>query len=638
MQQVTQKWKENQQKPLTSEGFVEVVYTINDPNVEAGAESTGTPKHELSITSMPSGWNPPLVDETEHTVAALATLEQDLWLLDGSKTTVSDINGEYGYTGFISRDLCDEDGSFEETPRIQLEFNERVPILPGLIITWSTVFNDYPVEFKVTIYDSNGAALDSKTVLDNTDTVSMVILEMNEFDRIDVEVLKWATPHRRARIERIFPGLYKAYTKKNLLGFTSSQSIDVLSASLPKYDVSFEVDNRDGDFDPLNPEGLSKYMMERQEISTRYGFNVGGDIEWIRGGVYYLSDWSAPQNGLSASFSARDLLGFLNGTYFKGRFPKESEPNGISLYTLALEVLQDANLPQRKTDTDGDIRSPWELDEDTLGKFKTTAPLPIRTYAQCLQMIANAAGCTIFFDRNGMLNIKRLDDDVVSDLNVNDRNSYSRPEIELTKPVKQIDVSMHSFIREEEAISIYEGTLPLEPGTSEDPSRNEFIIEFSDMAEGVEGRIDAVTTSNGAVISTSGVNVDWNETEIYARSCKLVINSTLTEEVNCKVSFTGQRCRSSETIITTPNLPTGETQPLRNTLITNAGHAQQIGRWLKENLNRRKHISLDWRADPQLDVGDIITVGESEQEVRIVSSNFNFSGAFKGKVEGVVMQ
>jgi len=650
-----EQWNKNQGEKLTSEGFVELTYTINDPDAEASAASEHT--HRLSERSMPEGFNPPLLDETERRVTPLATLEQDLWLLNGTKVTASNIDEENGYTGFISRELCDERGNFKDNPRIQIDLKDTVSILPGLIMTWSTAFGDYPTEFKIISYSNNQQ--ESKTVSDNTDTVSTVIFEMTNIDRIDVEVLKWSTSHRRARIERIFLGLQKTYTKNNLLGFATSQSIDVLSASLPKYDVSFEVDNRDGNFDPLNPEGLSKYMIERQEISTRYGFKLDDEIQWIPGGVYYLSDWSAPQNGMSASFRARDLLGFLNRTYHKGRFKNA----GISLYELAERVLEEANLPQRRTDT-GTNKSPWELDE-VLKSVRTTAPLPICTLGECLQLIANAGCCAIFFDRDGILYIKRLidgthaivepkEEDGVEEalLNINDDNSYTRPEISLTKPVKQVDVSMYSFTTETERTDIYEGTLLLETG------ENEFIIEYSDFAENIDEMIDEVRFSDGRAANSAGVMVlrgDGN-TKFFAKSCKLVLLSTHAELVSCRVVLSGNVRRSSETIITTQvaSQHSGETQPLENPLITNIGHAREVGEWLRDNLTRRKHLSLDWRADPRIDAGDIVTVGNIEEivcadtgnilvegrdgdEVRIVSSSFSFSGAFKGKVEGVVI-
>jgi len=633
MQSVTEKWKDNQKLPLTSEGFVEITYTINDPNAKANADSSQA--HEM--ITIPGRWNSQLVDETKHEVEPYGTLEHNLWLLDGTKSTVPNNGGVAGYAGYISNLLCDENGNFAINPYVRMSFEKKVPILPGLIITWSSILGEYPTAFRVTSY-LNGMLRESMDINDNADIVSTVAFEMVEFDRIDIEVLRWATPHRRARIERIFPGHTKSYTKRNLLKFDSSQSIDLLSSSLPKYEVSFEIDNRDGAFDPLNPDGLSKYMMERQEINTRYGFKLGettDSIEWMPGGTYYLSDWSAPQNGISASFKARDLFGFLNNKYYKGRFPNELERNGISLYTLALEVLEAANLPQRKTDENGNYKSPWELDVDALSSVSTFAPLPICTFGECLQLIANAACCTIFFNRYGILHIQSVDDRHSlaggdEKLQITDRYSYTRPEIELTKPIKQIDVSMYSFTMESESKNVYEGTLPLIVGM------NEFLLEYSEIAENIEVEgIDGMTLPGVTPDRRfAGITLYTDASKFYAKSCKLVLHCDNTGYYNIKLR--GNVRKSSETIITTTtNQPSGEISVLQNVLVTSTRHAKTVGEWMKENLVRRKHLSVDWRADPKLDTGDVIMVGTQQQDMRVTSSTLSFSGAFRGSIKGV---
>ena len=608
MEPTSKQWKENQQNQLTSEGFVEILYGVNHPDIPMANVFAHQEHQALYISSMPESFNPPLIDEVERKVVPYATLEQNLWLLDGSKFTVP-VNGPYEYSGYISESLSDEIGNFSSNPRISIKFVSKVSILPGLIITWSLAHGDYPTHFKVRPYNGD-IVYECLEVKNNTKTISVVEFEMTDFSRLEIEIIKWSTPSRRARIEKIVLGIFQSYTKQDLLKFTCSQTVDPLSASLPKYEVSFEVDNRDGTFDLQNEEGLSKYMMERQQISTRYGFRLGDTIEWIPGGVYYLSDWSAPQNGLSASFKARDLLGFMNAIYYKGRY----EPGGVSLYELAQEVLEEAKLPKYKTGID-----PWVLDREALGSITTTAPLPVCSLGECLQIIANAACCAISFDRNGILYIAPLAN-TNDELIINDRNSYSKTEISLTKPLKQIDVSMYSFTIEGTEKSIYNGTLALNQG------KNVFVVEYSDTA---------LANIAGVQVHGVGVTLNKNETEYYAKSCKLVLNSTNSGISNCNVSITGTVIKPTETIVTIPNLAAGETQTLKNALITSVSHANKVGNWLKRNLSSRKCLSSNWRINPCLDAGDIIKVGTPETSVRVVSCELSFSGAFKGKSEGV---
>src|SRR5690606_3509670 len=149
---------------------------------------------------------------------------------------------------------------------------------------------------------------------------------------------------------------------------------------------------------PDNQAGISKYLAERQEIQVRYGYKIGSGIEWIPGGTFYLSGWDAPQNGLYATFEARDILEFMNGIFMKGLY----RPDGISLKALAEEVLLDAGLPERK-----DGLPPWKLHE-SLDDIYTVAPLPLVRHSECLQMIANAAGCAMYVDREGFLRIEPI--------------------------------------------------------------------------------------------------------------------------------------------------------------------------------------------------------------------------------------
>jgi hypothetical protein len=475
-----------------------------------------------------------------------------LWLLDGDTITAPDepeTHG-YGYSGYISDLLSDSDGFYSTNPVIKILFDELVTsALPGLTIKWSTAHDDFPTAFKITLYE-NGVEHTVKTVTHNRSVKSVTKFTMSYYDRIDIEVIRWSRPFRRARIERIY------------FGIPNTDNANLLR------------------------------------------------LNWIDGGVYYLSDWNATQNGLSASFKARDLLGFMHAPYYKGVY----EPNGVNLYDLAERVLHEACLP---VDTDGSDL--WVLD-DVLRDYSTQSPLPVCSMAECLQLIANAACCAIFFDKRGRIHIEpfgRSEDEICID----DDHSYSKAEISLSAPIRQFDVSRYSYIDEEEK-TLYSGVLTLNSG------RNEFILEYSDIAKDAAADL----TING-----SGVTVVSRK--CYAKCCILILESA-TSEATCDVTVTGTVIKPLETVIVIPHLETGETQALKNTLITNDAHAQTAGAWLKANLTRRNNFSFDWRVDPRVEPGDIANVqnGTTTNRMRITSCGFSFNGAFKGRCEGVEME
>jgi hypothetical protein len=165
-----------------------------------------------------------------------------------------------------------------------------------------------------------------------------------------------------------------------------------------------------------------------------------GTLQWVNGGTFYLSEWHAKQNGMTADFTARDLLEFMSAIYYDDITAITER----SLFDLAEMLLQKAELP---LNTDGTVR--WVIDE-SLKTIKTTAPLPEDTLANCLQLIANAAECVLYQDRSGTLRIEKLkgsgtDISYDTDYKIDSFNSYSKSEITLSKPIKQVNLKLYTY-------------------------------------------------------------------------------------------------------------------------------------------------------------------------------------------------
>jgi hypothetical protein len=496
--------------------------------------------------------------------------------------------------------LSNSDCTFTSNPVVELTF-PRVfySYLPGLIIIWDTAHGDYAVDFKITLY-KEGVKGSEKLVTGNDTIRTVVDMDINEYDKIVVEILKWSSPRRRARIARIQLGQSITYGKGELFGtFTHSQQVDPLSAKMPKMSLKFSVNNVDDSYNPYNQAGISKYLVERQEIQVRYGYRIGSGVEWILGGTFYLSGWDAPQNGLFANFEARDILEFMNGIFMKGVY----RPSGISLRTLAEEVLLDAGLPERE-----DMLPPWKL-HSSLNSITTTAPLPLVRHSECLQMIANAAGCVMYVDREGFLRIEPAPTSM-TDYRVDNFNSYKRPEVALTKPLKQVDVSYYSFVVDAEVKEIYKGQLSV--------SGTETIqITYSNPA------VETVATVGGGTLVSA---------TYYTNACELKITASGLVEI----TIVGKELKTSEAIVTVSTGEPGETQSVKNKLITSQSRATTVGNWVKEYLTNRRIVSLDWRADPRLDALDNILVQNKFgiSPLRVTEFTITYNGTFKGKGRG----
>lgn len=594
MQKVSQEWKDNQKELLTSESFVELSLKLTDPD----AYEDATAEHNGSVYF--SDEADYVVSEVDKNIDPHATLERNLWVLDGSRKVIP-IN-DYGENGYIGDIISAENRTFSQNPLISVIFSKVfTDLITGVSIVWSKVFDEYATDFIVTAYNGDEVVA-SKTVTENTKANMMVKVDIINYDRITIEVLKWSLPCRRARIEAVQIGAELIYAKGDIIEYSHSQSVDPISATLPMCKISFSINNIEDDFNPNNLGGLSKYLIERQEVKVRYGYKLNDDVEWIDAGTFYLSEWDAPQNGVSAEFTARDLLEFMSGIYYYGEY----NPNGTSLYDLAEKVLIDAKLP---LDESGSVK--WVIDTK-LKNIRTTAPLPIDTHANCLQMIANAGECVIYQDRNGLLHIETMSYDE-TDYSIDLFNSYSKSDISLSKPLKDVTVPCYSYSVETEPTELYKGNVNI-GGTLE------VLVTYSGTATNV------VATVTGGTL---------NSAKYYSNAC--VLNITATESVDILV--TGNNLTSSSVSVVVESGIKGETVSVDNPLITSNDRAISVGRWVENYMKNRMTLTSDWRADPRLDALDIVNNENNynTNKVLMTSVDYSYNGAFKGSGEGRVI-
>ena len=429
MQTVSDKWKNEHKKSILNESFVEVSLDIADPDALADASSQDNGAIYTSDSSQ-------LARQVDKITSPYCTLEQNLWLLDGNRKAIP--TQDFEDDTYTSDVMCDETCVFPtKRPTITIEFGTaHSKLIPGITIYWSEVYGEYADTFEITAYDSSNAVIATKEVTGNKSVKTLIPLDIVNYKRVVVIIKKWCLPYRRARVEGILVGLNKVYGKSELFSYRHKQSIDPISTSLPKFEIAFSVDNVEGAYNPHNPEGLAKYLMERQEVKARYGLKMDdGSIEWIDGGIFYLSEWYAKQNGMTADFTARDLLEFMSDVYAETSLPSEER----DLYCLAEIILNMARLPVAV-----DNATRWVIDA-SLRNIKTTAPLPEDTLANHLQLIANAGKCVLYQDRDGVLHLEPIASGTDTDYEVNSFNSYSKSEISLSKPLKQVKVKVYAY-------------------------------------------------------------------------------------------------------------------------------------------------------------------------------------------------
>ncbi len=504
---VSNSWKDIQQRFLLPETFVEIDCTITDATVQESATIRGENEALFSNTAST------LYDTTK--MVKYATNELNLWALDGTLVIAPD-SAPYADTGYASD--VDSFGSVT----VSLPVVRNTPT-SGVTITWSSRYDEYPSEFTITAKNGNNVVLE-RTVTGNTSQVTAIFEQLQNYDSLTITVHDWGLPYRRVRIEKVIMGYVMTFTKKDIFNFTHEQTGHLNSGELPKNSIDFTLDNTDGKWNPGNPTGLEQYLSERQKIRVRYGLDVDGIIEWINAGTFYLSEWRVPSNGLEASFVARDIFEYLLNETYTG---------GASSGTLS-ELIQNAFSVAGVPDDFRYVLSP------ELSLYSASVPEGEYKCAEIIQMCANAARCVVYQNRDGVLHISPLNT-TLSDYTITEAHSYSHPEVELSKPLKNVSVSY-------------------------------------------------------------GEN-------IYT--------------------------------IVPPLSQTGEIQTVTNPIVTSRTQAADIASWVANTLITRTSVSGEYRADPRLDLFDVVKVESSKygslSPVAITDIKYSYSGSFKATYTGRVL-
>lgn len=418
MVNVSANWKAAHERTLLPETFIEITYNVTEPGVQADAASAGTPEETFSDAKN-------VVLESRDSETKYATLEHNQWILD--KTFKALPSSPPLADGFISSNLSGADGVFTAVPTITITFGEvHTNYVPGITVVWSKAYDEYARRFRVTAYNGS-AQVATQTVENNTVATSIVWMALAGYNKIVIEILEWCLPYRRARVLECLIGIKQTYTKADLMAFSHEQSVDLLSGSLPKNSVVFQLDNVDNRWNPDNPTGTEQYLIQRQTLVVRYGLLLDDKVEWIKAGTFYMSEWNTPSNGMTATFTARDVLEFCTEVY--------TGPRVGNLLEIAQAALTQSGVDMRNVQlfhTLGNIGTDFSDD----GEY---------TCAEVLQMVANAGQCCMWQDRDGILRIwplnTTLTDYVIGTLDSGFTNTYSHPEFTLSKELKSVRVN-----------------------------------------------------------------------------------------------------------------------------------------------------------------------------------------------------
>lgn len=458
-------WADKFKGTIVPETFVEITLGVTDANATNNATIFAfNANSTLSNTQSLIGVNETI--EQPYYVC----LEENRWVLDGTKEV------RYGYSHLDPGFVGDSPQTSNNEWYVQFTLPAATPtVVPGIDILWDSEFGEKPSNFAVVLRNTatgkryeitvegdtilgyyypagsqNWERMNLELVCNNPGSTK-IIGDFSDYNFAHVQILAWDTPNHRPRMDRFIFGYTWVFDKKDILSYTHEQTGDLLGAELPKNSISFSLDNTDDKWNPNNPEGFGKYVTDRQMITVRYGMDVNGNGRpvWIPGGVFYLSDWNAPSNGVEATFAARDPFEFMMSVPYSGI------GNGSYAWAVVQSALSLCEFPNKLKVrlVDG-----WDT-ELTVGNLgKPVNGVYDCSVAEMLQMCACIMHCVMWFDRNGTLQMVskpwNYATDQVFDIPLD--LAYSYPEVSLSKPIKYVSIRCSNTAGEVDAVLLTE--------------------------------------------------------------------------------------------------------------------------------------------------------------------------------------
>lgn len=408
MEIVSTEYKEQMRKPIRNHSYVKISYGLFNLQAEEQAVISASEQEPFSMTELKDDILPEY---------SYATFETDRMKVGSGQIILPD--SDYKYQGFVSSVLSDQNGVFQEQPTIEIQFDYPQDMY-GVTLLFDPVEGYFPKKISVN---------DVEYLVDSNEFIAGE--RIIGADRITIKFLETYKPFWRARLAQIQFGQNVVFDNMKIVDVTLQTKVDLVSGELSYKKLTARVTNYDQAYNPLNPQGLSEFLDERQPIKLEYGYELdSGNVEWVLGDNLVME--GIPKTGdYDFTFTAVDNLSNLTGTYYKGEFYK----GGISLYDLAVKVLQDAEVED------------YVLDE-RLKTITTTGALPVISHRECLQIIANAGQSVLFTNRLGQIQIKTALDPIVT---VSDNNhiyysdaesAYNDTELPTTKYAEYLPDSM----------------------------------------------------------------------------------------------------------------------------------------------------------------------------------------------------
>ena len=671
------------------EGYIEVLMYTPDPAIQIAEVSSDD---KLSICDISTMTN---VDK--YTNTTVATLEENLWLLNGRFIVYQGNN----VNGYISNSISDGNGDFSTNPTMTVQLSHPSDVEKFSVILNAAVPTGYPKNIKVHCYDSSDNLLGTivkniewqedtgetdeddqpiyqTKLLDSLPSVNFDI-NKNSVDHLIIEYGSTRFRHRRIRVSTILFGTTVVLDQSKILNVDYTDKTSYVCDTLPSRIFKFDVNNYDSVYNVDNPNNGYVKLDNQTRVRFRNGYNVAGyqydtngyvimvdghpvidyrqdgvEIEWDDWKELRLMDIFTNADE-SATFTAGSLLDIMEDIYTNELY--EGDARTVQQIAEEILIFEGLDITSIEWSSDG-IKKPTyddntndllpyaNWDDTRYEAYTINTPLPEVPCKQVIQLLAFSVGATLLIKDNGHIKFANLNIQSPSSFTNSYTWDYSDFEsIPAAEPLEYIenlvDISLPKYY------------------SNLDMTGQEQIIK------------DGSLYSNCTVISTvtcTSVNTEVTYNDCLPIGCRIASGESFAgtiayQELYCKRGIiqlggfvTGEEVRVEilgYPIKTTQIQERGVTSDslILDTKIMNydvstynsngtVNQSEQIKRKYLEWYKKRFKYKFASRGEPLINAGDygvIQTQFTGQMPVYILQNHWTFDGAWGGDMEVIAL-
>lgn len=592
--------------PIRAEGYIDIIMYAQDAKVNIANISSNSVNTYSNIET--------LKDIKSYTNTTIATLEENMWLLNGRFPNPTP---GVRYNGYISNEVSDEEGNFTTNPKIDIELATISEIESFSLILNSAVPSGYPKQIKCTFYNGETVLTDVTQDLTTVDTLPNVIFDVNQENvtKVTVEFIGTRRGKRRIRLSNLMFGRVINLDQNQVISTDYTDKCSYVPDSIPSRIFSFTMNNYNQIYNIDNPENGYINLDRNTVVLIRNGYNIFGydeenqrmdnpdkfqQIEWDDWKELRLLNITTSDD--TCTFECGSVLDMMEDTY-----TNETFINNRSVESIADTLMQFEGLP------DNTIIFSNDDDGKSYGAYTINTVLPELPVRELIQLLAFSVGATLLIQDDGTIKFANLKLNDLSSFTNHHEFSYkdfvSVPAAEQLENTMNISLPKYNSTTENDVTEIVRTTV----------AQNQVEITYSECVP-----VSALPENKVVPIS------------MFCKRANLNV-SVSEAEPQIEVTIMGHKISTVET---------QERSVTKDTLIIDTklmkeDPGDKIKEKYKSWYSKKFKYTMDTRGEPLVNAGDIAKIqtpfsGEDQLiNGYVLQNHIAFDGSWSGDMEVV---